>query len=194
MTTKEKGRLFMKETKPIRDMETVKELLDVYERGSKNFLIIAYALNTGLRVSDILKTKVGTAKRGYWTGHEQKTGKYKDMQFSNDLKILVIEFAEANGLADDDWLFFNDRNPEKAISRQAVDKVIRNAGEMVGIVPLSAHSLRKTFGYMAYNSGEYDISELQFIFNHSAPSVTLNYIGVSQEIINEKNKNFSIGI
>ena len=40
--------------------------------------------------------------------------------------------------------------------------------------------MRKTFGYHAYNKG-IDVSYLQKIFNHSAPSTTLNYLGITQD-------------
>jgi len=183
----------MNNTKPITDKETVQELMEVYEEGTKNYLILAYALNTGLRVSDMLTAKAGEGKRGYWEGTEKKTGKSKYQEFSDSLRLLIIDYAEAHELDDDDWLFFNNRDKSKHITRQAVDKVIRHAGDMIGVT-LSAHSLRKTFGYMAYKSREYDIADLQYIFNHSSPKTTLRYIGITQETINKKNRNFSIGL
>lgn len=104
-----------------------------------------------------------------------------------------MDYVTTNKLSESDYLFHNQKNRNKAISRQAVDKVIRNAGDMVGIT-LSAHSLRKTFGYMAYKTKQYDLAELQFLFNHSSSKTTLRYIGVTQESINDKMKNFNIGI
>lgn len=183
----------MKTAKPITDRDTILKLMNVYESSSKNHLVLAYALNTGLRVSDMLTAKAGEGKRGFWEGKEQKTGKIKYQEFSDSLRLLIIDYIEVNGLSDNDYLFYNDRDRSKSISRQAVDKVIRHAGDMIGLT-LSAHSLRKTFGYMAYKSKQYDITDLQYIFNHSSPKTTLRYIGVTQEAINKKNRNFSIGL
>ncbi|WP_436242946.1 tyrosine-type recombinase/integrase [Paenibacillus sp. LjRoot56] len=45
---------------------------------------------------------------------------------------------------------------------------------------MGTHTLRKTFGYFAYKAGT-DIVLLQQIFNHSSPSVTLRYIGILQD-------------
>ena len=45
---------------------------------------------------------------------------------------------------------------------------------------IGTHTLRKTFGYHAYNSG-YDIELIQKLFNHSALSITLRYIGITQD-------------
>jgi len=52
-------------------------------------------------------------------------------------------------------------------------------------------SLRKTFGYHFYQETK-DVVLLQNIFNHSAPSVTLRYIGINQDIINNAIDEFSL--
>lgn len=183
----------MSVTKPITELETVKELMSVYKEGTKNHLILAYALNTGLRVSDIIKAEVGDSRRGYWIGNEQKTGKAKELRLPDSLQQLVINYVEAEQLEDNAPLFHQHRDKTTAVSRQAIDKVVRHAGDQIGI-RLSAHSLRKTFGYQAYNSKQYDLAELQQIFNHSSSQVTLRYIGVTDELINEKQRGFSLGI
>ena len=43
-----------------------------------------------------------------------------------------------------------------------------------------AHSLRKTFGYFAYESGV-DITLLMRVLNHSSARETLRYIGIEAE-------------
>ena len=70
-------------------------------------------------------------------------------------------------------------------------RIIAKAGDMIGVT-LSAHSLRKTFGYMAYTQGV-DISLLQSIFQHSSQAVTLRYIDITQENINEVYKKINLG-
>lgn len=183
----------MNTAQPITDERILKDIMSVYEEGTKNHLILAYALNSGLRVSDILRATVGESKQGYWIKREQKTGKEKILKLPTNLRLLIIDFVNANDLEDSNPLFFNDRDKTQTISRQAVDKVIRHAGEMIGVT-LSAHSLRKTFGYMAYSKKLYDLSELQELFNHSSSKTTLRYIGVTQESINRKMESISFGI
>jgi integrase len=92
-------------------------------------------------------------------------------------------YASNNNLSDDDYLFFSSRNRDEHIKRSRASKIIAKAGDMIGIV-CSAHSLRKTFGYLAYKNGT-SIELLMQIFNHSSQSVTLRYIGITQENINE---------
>jgi integrase len=49
---------------------------------------------------------------------------------------------------------------------------------------VNTHSMRKTFGYHAYEGGA-DIHYLQALFNHSNSHVTLRYIGVTKSTINQ---------
>ncbi|MHB1685650.1 MAG: tyrosine-type recombinase/integrase [Bacilli bacterium] len=42
------------------------------------------------------------------------------------------------------------------------------------------HSMRKTFGRMAFESGV-DVTRIQKLLNHSTPSITLAYIGIMKE-------------
>jgi len=39
---------------------------------------------------------------------------------------------------------------------------------------------RKTFGHMAFQSGV-DVTRIQKLLNHSTPSITLAYIGITQQ-------------
>ncbi|MFW5891728.1 MAG: site-specific integrase, partial [bacterium] len=52
-------------------------------------------------------------------------------------------------------------------------------------------STRKTFGYHHYKQHK-DVALLQQLFNHSSPSVTLDYIGVNQDVMDNSMKNFSL--
>lgn len=51
--------------------------------------------------------------------------------------------------------------------------------------------MRKTFGYFHYQQ-YHDIAMLQAILNHSSPSITLRYIGISQDEIDQSYSNFSL--
>ncbi|WP_312859663.1 tyrosine-type recombinase/integrase [Peribacillus huizhouensis] len=65
------------------------------------------------------------------------------------------------------------------------------AGDVLGRDDISTHTMRKTFGYAYYRRTK-DLAFLQNIFNHSAPSITKRYIGITQEKIDESLKDFSL--
>ena len=173
----------MNEAQAIKDRKTLNELLDVYEPYSKEQILLEYCLYTGLRISDVLSAKVGESLAGVRRLKEQKTGKSKTIKLNNKLVNSISIYASNNNLTDDDYLFFSSRNRAEHIKRSRASKIIAKAGDMIGIV-CSAHSLRKTFGYLAYKNGT-SIELLMQIFNHSSQSVTLRYIGITQENINE---------
>ena len=64
------------------------------------------------------------------------------------------------------------------------DKKLLNIPDRIG-----THSLRKTFGYHHYKQFD-NIELLQKIFNHSYSAITLRYIGIEQDIIDESYMNF----
>lgn len=177
---------------PMRDKKQIQDVMGVYKVGTKNHLLIAYCIHTGLRISDVLKANVRDSLLGVWTGQEQKTGKTKVVNLHVKLRRLIQEYVAANDLKDTDYLFFSSKNKAEPIKRNRADKIIRHAGDMIGIT-LSAHSLRKTFGYLAYKNGT-DLSLLMELFNHSEQSITLRYIGITQESINAVYQEIDIGL
>jgi integrase len=54
---------------------------------------------------------------------------------------------------------------------------------------IGTHTMRKTFGYWYYKQFK-DVAELQKILNHSHPEITLKYIGITDEQIENNMRNF----
>lgn len=170
---------------PIRDKEKidiVKRILK--ENGSRDYLLFLMGINSGLRISDMLKLKVKDVKdREYIELIEQKTNKYKRFPISNSFKCELEEYIL--GKISDEYLFASQKGG-KSISRIQAYRIICNACVNAGIkARIGTHTLRKTFGYHFYQENK-DVALLQQIFNHSAPSVTLKYIGINQDIIDSR--------
>ena len=181
----------MNTAQPIKSNQTLQELMEVYPKYSKNYTLIAYALNTGLRISDILRANVEDSLKGVWVDREQKTGKEKTIRLNPSLILILKEYIDREGLTEG-YLFYSQRDKSKPISRVQAHRIIAEAGDMIGIT-LSAHSLRKTFGYISYKNGT-DLSILMWVFNHSSVSTTLRYIGITQDEIDNVYTNTRIGI
>lgn len=181
----------MKCVEPIRNrekIETVKRILKV--NGMRNFLLFLIGINSGLRISDILKLKVkDVLKKDYVELTEQKTGKYKKFPITNSIKAYLNEFIF--GKSPEEYLFTSQRGC-KPITRIQAYRIIHNACQKAGITTrIGTHTLRKTFGYHFYQEKK-DVALLQCIFNHSAPSVTLRYIGINQDIIDSSLQSFAL--
>ena len=79
----------------------------------------------------------------------------------------------------------NSKSKVKAWSRSHTYNVINKIARKHGITDkIGNHTLRKTFGYHAHKSG-ICLTLLQKIFNHSMPSTTLSYIGITQDNIDD---------
>lgn len=63
--------------------------------------------------------------------------------------------------------------------------MINDAARAVGItVAIGTHTSRKTFGYRSFQQG-IDVTQIQQLLNHSAPSVTLRYIGITKDELDQ---------
>lgn len=169
----------MSTSSPVKDQEKLRELKSLWIKTSKKYVLIDFMLNTGLRVSDVLSTKVGTVLHGEYIGIEQKTKKPKRFKLNAGIQLIIRDYVLANNLAEDDYLFPSNKNPEQHISRYQAFRIIQESGDLIGL-KLSPHSLRKTFGYLHYKRTN-DVSLLMKVFNHSSPAVTLSYIGLDEE-------------
>lgn len=176
----------MKLVQPIRSKDLINEIGEVLkDMNEKYYVMFRIGVTSGLRISDILNLKVKDIKKEYIDIVEKKTDKTKTFKLQSKTKKLCMDFIEANNLKDNDYIIYsNKRDSEgntKPISRQQAHHVLNLAADKLGIEDVGTHTLRKTFGYWHYKQYG-DVAILQDIFNHSAPSITLRYIGITQDM------------
>jgi len=187
----------MEHVEPIRDRKKL-NAMKKYLKGSRkrDWCLFVLGINSGLRISDLLRLTVGDVldEHGKVVGRislrEKKTGKAKSFPISDTAKKAIAEYLE-NEIRRNKPLF-PSRKGDGSILRCQAYKIINSAARAVGIKDrIGTHTLRKTFGYHAYQSSV-DIAILQKIFNHSAPSVTLRYIGITQDDMDEVYLNLNL--
>jgi integrase len=173
---------------PIRNKKDLEKVEIILKNQSlRNLLIFTIGTNCGLRISDILNLDVGDVRdKNYINIIEKKTNKYKRFPINMKLKPLFEEFTK--GRNDNEPLFLSYLN--NRMERTQCYRIIHNACKQAGIdYNVGTHTLRKTFGYHHYKKF-HDVAVLQKIFNHYSPQVTLRYIGIDQDMIDESYKNF----
>ncbi len=117
---------------------------------------------------------------------EIKTGKRKKFPINDKLKPLITEFTKDR---DNDEPLFISKHGNR-MERTQCYRILNNACKKAGIdYKIGTHTLRKTFGYHHYKKYK-DVAILQKIFNHSSPLVTLIYIGINQDILDDSYKKF----
>src|SRR5699024_12584474 len=91
----------------------------------------------------------------------------------------------------DQYLFASQKG-SKAITTTQVYRILNDAADFLGREDVGTHTMRKTFGYHHYKQFK-DVAILQEIFNHAAPGITMGYIGIRQDEINESLNEFRLG-
>ena len=169
----------MEVVQPIRSKETIAQFKNILlHRSYRDYILFVIGINTGLRISDILQLKVEDVKGTHIVITEKKTNKHKRFYINGQLRKELSKYIE--GMNDNDYLF-PSRKGDKPITRVQAYRILNDVAEKLGIDEVGTHTLRKTFGYWHYQQYK-DVAILQDIFNHSSPSVTLRYIGITDDI------------
>jgi integrase len=177
----------MEFVQPIRDKKKIEAIKKILKGSSlRNYCLFVLGINSGLRISDLLNLRISdviddkSKIKDRISLKEKKTGKSRDFPIGDTARKALDEYLSQRNYTPEEPLFIS-RKHKQAIKRHQANKIIRDAALAVGIKEnIGTHTLRKTFGYHAYQSG-IDITLLQKLFNHSAPSITLNYIGITQD-------------
>jgi integrase len=180
----------MEFVQPIRETTTIERMKNTLRRsGTRNYMLFVAGINSGLRISDLLTLKVGDVRsKTHISLREAKTGKERRFKISPTLRRELDEYMD--GMTDGNWLF-PSRQGTKPITRVQAYRILNDAAKTIGIEEIGTHTLRKTFGYHMYQQTK-DVAMLQQIFGHSAPSITLRYIGINHDMIDEAYDNFGL--
>jgi integrase len=176
---------------PIRDIKDIENMKRVLKKsGQRDYMLFLTGINTGLRISDILKLKVSDVKgKSHISIKEKKTGKNKRLLLNAPFKVELDEYIA--DMQDDEPLFKSQKGDNKPIGVVRAWGLLKDAAEKCDLDEIGTHTLRKTFGYHFYQQYK-DVALLQDIFNHSSPSVTLRYIGINADIVDTAISKFSL--
>jgi integrase len=166
----------MEVVEPIRNKKQI-ESLKKYLRGQniRDYLLFVLGINSGLRISDLLTITVkDVQEQDRISIREQKTGKMKDFPLSDNCKKAIHEYLKTTGITT--GALFISRKGGKPITRVQAYRILNEGAKTIGITDsIGTHTLRN-----AYINGT-DITRIQKLLNHSTPSVTLSYIGITKE-------------
>ena len=149
------------------------------KQNERNYVLFAFGIYSGLRISDILQMRVRDVKnKDYIYLREQKTGKEKRFAINSELKSILKKYIFEK--EEYEYLFISQKGRNKPLTRQQAYNILSNAGKEFGLDAIGTHTLRKTWGYHTYQLTK-DVVAIQEILNHSSQSITLRYIGVNQD-------------
>jgi len=181
---------------PIRDPRTIEDIKSYLKStNERDFILFTVGINVGLRISDILPLRVADVRGTHLDIIEKKTGKRKRIKINKTLRSELDEYIA--GKRSYEYLFksrnkkhHTGKKDEPITSSQAY-KILSRVGQRFGIPDIGTHSLRKTFGYHFYLKTK-DIALLMELFNHTEQKVTLRYIGIIQDTLDDALDDFSL--
>lgn len=141
----------------------------LYALTDANRLVCMVALETGLRVGDIVSLKTADLYKKSFVLIEQKTNKKRTIRLREGLRNELIKQAGTV------YVFEHRTDPKKHRTRQAVYNDIKRAGKLFRIKQnISPHSLRKIYAVDLYHkTGSLD--KVMQALNHNNDAVTMIY-------------------
>jgi integrase len=154
------------------------------DKNYKLGFLVVFGINTGLRISDILRLKVEDLNNDSISLVESKTNKKRVIKLNDNVKNAFNLIKERDPNLEG-YVFTS--NQKTVLSKQYVNRKLK---EVFGSKSLavSTHSLRKTFGRQVWsNNNETDkaLLYLSELFNHSSPAITKRYLGIRQEELDD---------
>ena len=188
------------EVYPFRSEEDLQKMHNYFvEKGQdRNDMMFIVGINVGLRAGDLLtltwdkimeegKIVDGVAVRGKIvdgvTVKEEKTGKFRTFYFNSSCKAVLEAYFDKHNPALESYVFASRKGDY--VNVKSAGKILKTAAKAVGIkYNVGTHSMRKTFGYhqlKAHNNDAMFVCQLQEMFGHSSPQITLRYCGLETE-------------
>lgn len=182
----------MSTTQPIKKIVEIHKLRQFfYDKGEiRNYVLVTLGINTALRISDLLQLQWKDIWNFEWQRFkehivisEQKTGKMANIYLNqqcleslNELKKKLKDEIEPM-----EYIFKSRVGRNNHIGRNRAYVIIKKACSELGYEGnFSCHSLRKTFGYHAWEQGA-SPAVIMSIYNHSSMEVTKRYLSIEQD-------------
>lgn len=191
----------MKKVQPIRDLKAIRAIKgNLKKRNPRDFLLFTLGINTGLRISDILKLKVEDVKdqtgeiKEYLDLNEKKTKNQRLIYLNDEVRNALEYYFDKTKIYDlDRYLFISDKTKiNKPISRVRAWQLIQSWCREVGIKGrIGTHTIRKTAGYQMRMAGV-PIELIQEVLGHKSISMTKRYLGITDDEVTKVLKNFNL--
>ncbi len=186
---------------PIRSIKDRKAIARyLYHKNLRDYALFEFGIRVGRRVSDLVSLNIGDVARLDRKGRivikerlairEKKTQKFADILINpRARRVLGLYISKRKDTTEsaeallDEPLFKSrsvSRNGERRLSTNRVWHILKEAADECELdFNVATHSLRKTFGYELHRRGV-DITLIQKLMNHASPEITLAYIGITR--------------
>ena len=176
---------------PIRKAKEIAAIKGMLSHKPRDFALFVVGIHAGLRGSDLLSIRWGDvlAEDGQVLAKieitESKTKKRRVLALQENARDALSRWRTHSSSNREAYVFAGPDGGRLTIQRlhQLVNKWTKDAGVKGHF---GSHTLRKTYGYHLRRLGV-SIETLMKVFGHSSQSITLRYIGIDQDEIDEAN-------
>ena len=161
----------------------------------RDYALFVVGINSARRIGDIVTLKVSElfypdySWRKYLLIKEQKTGKPIKILINDSVKAAVTMLLNSlESYTLDTYLFQSRHGSNQPIETRSVHRILKEMSRATGLdkkYNIGTHSMRKTWARNYYVNHPTEIVKIQKALNHSSPEVTLRYIGIEQEEMDE---------
>ena len=174
---------------PIRKLADIKSIKKLITDNPRNHLLFVLGINNGLRVGDLLKLKINDVRKlkpgQSIVIRESKTGKNNILMINKTVYKALRIFLENAG-PDDGGYLFASRKTKRPLTIQSVNVLIKKWTKTINLPGnYGSHTLRKTFGYIQRTEYGVGFEVLAKRFNHTSPAVTMRYLGLTSDEVND---------
>jgi len=153
----------------------------------RNYLFFCFGIYSGLRVSDLRQLQAGMVRGTHVNMYESKNKNKKRFIIHPSIREDLDRYIAK--MKDSDFLFPSRQKKKKTLKRgEPIDrstayKMLNEAAGKFGLKDIGCHTMRKTWGYQLYKQDPLTLALLMEMFGHSDSSVTLRYIGITQDMM-----------
>lgn len=178
----------MKFVEPIRDLQKISSMKKILlAQRERDYLLFVLGINSPYRISDLIRVQYHHVfddkqkVRSHLVLTEQKTKKENKVALARGVQKALVSYAQTHYNGDpNEYLFKSRKGDNQHIGRVQAWQILSDAAKEIGLENIGTHSLRKSFGFHQIKRGT-NITLLMKMFNHSSESVTLRYIGITQD-------------
>lgn len=203
-------------SEPIKSMDEImriSEYLISKGRWRDNMLFIV-GINFGLRASDLrllrfsniindnltFRTSFPILEKKTRNTRKRKKNRYVTINTAV-IEAVTLYLEHTPGVTLSDYMFRSMSNNSKAVNSpitvRAINQILDGIASDLGLSEkVSSHTLRKTFCYhqmLMSNNDPRKLLLLSKMLGHSSVGITLDYIGITGEEIEEAYKNLNLG-
>lgn len=189
----------VKKANSVNPIKNKKDLKKIYaylkETNVRNYCIFVVGINTMLRAGDLMSLKWSDVLdeddnfKYQITLTEEKTDKQRNIKINNNVRYALGVYKDSLKQLDMNDYIFKSRKGNEPLDVKSVHRIVKTicTKEFRLKGNYGSHTLRKTGAFHMYKDNIADnpmvLSKLQRALGHSSQEITLRYIGIEQEEI-----------